>query len=63
MKFHACPCCGSHSLSERGVYEICKVCNWEDDPAQSKDPDLRGGANGSSLNLARAAWKKRNAHE
>ncbi len=56
-KFHACPCCGSHTISERGAYEICSVCNWEDDPAQTKDPDLRGGANGPSLNEARAAWR------
>jgi hypothetical protein len=59
MRFQACPCCGSHTLSKRGAYEICSVCNWEDDPVQAKDPDFRGGANGSSLNEARAAWRQR----
>jgi hypothetical protein len=28
---HQCPCCGYLTLNERGGYEICKVCFWEDD--------------------------------
>jgi rubredoxin len=54
---NACPVCGEHTLSERGAYEICSVCGWEDDPAQSADPDLAGGANRESLNQARANWR------
>lgn len=27
----ACPCCGYKTLSSRGEYEICRLCNWEDD--------------------------------
>lgn len=54
---HACPVCGQHTLSERGAYEICGVCGWEDDPAQSGAPDLAGGANRESLNQARANWR------
>jgi hypothetical protein len=57
MKLQACPCCGSYTLMDLGAFEICRVCDWEDDPAQSQDPDLRGGANGPSLNEARAAWR------
>lgn len=26
-----CPCCGYRTLRERGDYEICKICFWEDD--------------------------------
>ena len=26
----ACPCCGYLTLSQRGDYEICVVCFWED---------------------------------
>jgi hypothetical protein len=26
-----CPCCGYFTLTERGVYEICPVCRWQDD--------------------------------
>lgn len=27
----ACPCCGCLTLDERGAYDICPVCFWEDD--------------------------------
>jgi ribosomal protein L37AE/L43A len=56
---HACPVCGQHTLSERGAYEICSVCGWEDDPAQLADPDLAGGANRESLNQARANSRRK----
>lgn len=26
-----CPCCGYPTIVERGVYEICSLCAWEDD--------------------------------
>ena len=26
-----CPCCGCLTLNERGAYDICPVCFWEDD--------------------------------
>lgn len=54
-----CPCCGSRTLGEQGAYEICDVCGWEDDPAQSKDPGYAGGANRDSLNTARKKWKEK----
>ncbi|WBW96088.1 CPCC family cysteine-rich protein [Oceanirhabdus sp. W0125-5] len=27
----SCPCCGYQTIAERGQYEICSVCHWEDD--------------------------------
>ena len=54
-----CACCGSNLIHDRGAFEICPVCAWEDDPAQARDPNLAGGANESSLTEARAAWKAR----
>ncbi|WP_286674588.1 CPCC family cysteine-rich protein, partial [Clostridium sp. ZBS4] len=27
----ACPCCLYQTIKERGRYEICPVCFWEDD--------------------------------
>jgi len=48
-------------LHERGAFEICSVCGWEDDASQSRDPTLTGGANALSLNESRAAWKAREA--
>lgn len=54
-----CDCCGSKVIGERGNFEICPICGWEDDSAQASDPDLTGGANDMSLNDARATWKAR----
>lgn len=28
---YKCPCCGYYTLDERGGYDICPVCFWEDD--------------------------------
>jgi hypothetical protein len=43
-----CPCCGYRTLAERGGYEICPVCFWEDDGQDDHDADrVRGGPNGS----------------
>ncbi len=55
---HPCPCCGFHALAapERGSFEICGVCGWEDDWVQYRDPTFRGGANAESLHDARAAF-------
>ncbi|MFM2477548.1 CPCC family cysteine-rich protein [Celerinatantimonas sp. MCCC 1A17872] len=50
----ACPCCGYATLAERGNYEICEICFWEDD-GQDDDDQLvnRGGPNHISLKQAR----------
>lgn len=53
----ACLCCDAHVIHVRGAFEICPVCQWEDDPAQAKDPELAGGANGMSLSAARLDWE------
>lgn len=51
-----CPCCGYRTISERGAYEICPVCFWEDDGQDDDDADqVLGGSNGSiSLTEGRA---------
>lgn len=49
-----CPCCGYLTLEERGGFEICPVCYWEDDGQDDHDADtVRGGPN-SALSLAQA---------
>lgn len=49
-----CPCCGCLTIEHPGRHEICPVCVWEDDPAQSADPHSREGGNwGCSLDEAR----------
>ncbi|KWV31362.1 hypothetical protein AWV63_18075 [Micromonospora rifamycinica] len=43
---YACPCCGYLTLGERGCFEICDVCFWEDDGQDDQDADrVRGGPN------------------
>lgn len=57
----ACPCCGYLTLSDwnGGSWELCSVCNWEDDPVQCQDPAYEGGANRESLMQARARFELR----
>lgn len=55
-----CPCCDARELSTLGVYEICGVCGWEDDPVQARDVHYEGGANQVSLQQARERWTKNN---
>src|SRR3569833_480962 len=49
-----CPCCGYPTLDERGDWEICYLCNWEDDGQDDHNADrVLGGPNaGYSLTLA-----------
>ena len=56
-----CPCCGYLTLSDwnSGSWEICSVCNWEDDEVQYRDPTYEGGANRASLEQASALFKKK----
>ena len=54
---HKCPVCGEFEFSEQGSYEICDVCDWEDDPVQLAQPNLAGGANQFSLTQGRQRWQ------
>ena len=55
-----CPCCNSLTLSAQspGTFEICSICEWEDDPVQFEDPTLEGGANTESLEQARKRFRE-----
>ncbi|WP_347405088.1 CPCC family cysteine-rich protein [Micromonospora sp. WMMD1082] len=55
---YTCPCCGHLTLFERGGYEICDECGWEDDGQDDHDSAVvRGGPNGRlSLDAARAGY-------
>jgi hypothetical protein len=62
---YPCPCCGCVTLDERGGYDICPVCFWEDDGQDDHDAnDVRGGPNYSlSLTAARANYRQIGAAE
>jgi hypothetical protein len=55
-----CPCCGYPTLGQRGAYEICELCWWEDDGQGDACADeVRGGPNqGSSLAQARRNFRQ-----
>jgi hypothetical protein len=52
----SCPCCGYPTLGERGSFEICELCWWEDDGTDDEDAEnILGGPNlGLSLEQARS---------
>lgn len=54
MEEMKCPCCGKRTVSE---YDICDVCNWENDPVQLANPKLKSGANEMSLQEAIETFK------
>jgi Cysteine-rich CPCC len=62
---YCCPCCKYKTLDERGGYEICEVCFWEDDGQDEQDANVvRGGSNGVlSLTQARANFQNFGACE
>jgi rubredoxin len=57
---YTCPCCGYKILSAEPpeTNEICQICFWEYDPAQSKDPYYENGANELSLSQAQKNFLK-----
>ncbi len=58
-----CPCCGYDVFSEPpGHYEICPICNWEDDISQLKFVETLG-ANEVSLLQAQDNFKNFGASE
>jgi len=53
-KLISCPCCGCETLAERGDYDICGVCWWEDDGQDNEQAsENRGGPNRVSLAMGR----------
>ncbi|MCY8937862.1 CPCC family cysteine-rich protein [Peribacillus frigoritolerans] len=60
MQREKCPCCGFPTLDERGGYDICELCNWEDDGQDDLYADeVWGGPNGDySLSEARRNFNK-----
>ena len=51
---NVCPVGGQAVLAG---FEVCPVCDWQNDRVQIMHPDMEGGANNMSLNQAKQAWK------
>lgn len=46
LKIFTCPCCGYPTLSARGIYIACSICDWEDDGQDDHEADeVWGGPN------------------
>jgi hypothetical protein len=58
-----CACCGYKTIEEKGNFEICPICYWEDDPVQEADPWVEGGANVPSLFTAQHNYENFGAME
>ena len=54
-----CPVCGKYTFKKSGDYDICPVCEWENDPIQLANPDEDGGANDLSLNEYKKEYKSK----
>ena len=54
-----CPCCGFPTLGRRASFEICALCNWEDDGQDDHNAEeVLGGPNADySLTEARENFK------
>lgn len=50
-----CPVCNRTDLED---FEVCPVCEWQNDQYQRTHPDAEGCANNMSLNQAREAYRK-----
>jgi uncharacterized Zn finger protein (UPF0148 family) len=54
-----CPICGEYEFEKKSDYDVCPVCEWENDGLQMKDPDFWGGANDLSLNAYKSEWERK----
>ncbi|MFD2115605.1 CPCC family cysteine-rich protein [Paenibacillus yanchengensis] len=54
MKRHNCPCCGYPTLEERRNWEICSLCNWEDDGQDDPHADQVWGGPNQDYSLTEA---------
>lgn len=52
-----CPCCGYTTLPERGAYDLCPVCWWEDDAAET-DAAALDGPNGTTLTEGQRLYQR-----
>jgi hypothetical protein len=52
-----CPSCGFPTLSEKASYEICPVCDWEDDGQDDSNADEVLGGPNSDLSLTDSRLK------
>lgn len=57
IRIFTCPSCGFPTLKERGEYEICPLCNWEDDYQDNAQADEVWGGPNYKLSLTESRIK------
>lgn len=55
-KLYRCYCCGYKTLEERGGYDICEVCYWED--TGSNEEERHSGPNHMTLKEGKRNFRK-----
>jgi hypothetical protein len=55
---HQCPACDYFTLANRGQYEICPICFWEDNGLDLDRPDVISGPNHLTLREARTNFQE-----
>lgn len=58
-KMYPCSCCQYLTIEEKGAYDVCRVCKWEDDGTLPQEFDKFSHANGSTLKDYRDAFLKK----
>lgn len=51
---YRCPCCGYRTLDDRGGFDICEVCFWEDDGQDDVDAATNRPLGPNHISLAQA---------
>jgi uncharacterized Zn finger protein (UPF0148 family) len=57
VSIFTCPSCGFPTLKERGKYEICPLCNWEDNYQDDEQADEVWGGPNYKLSLTESRIK------
>jgi uncharacterized Zn finger protein (UPF0148 family) len=52
-----CPVCGEYTFTGENDFDVCPVCEWENDGVQTDDPSYWGGANELCLNDYKKEWE------
>ena len=52
--YFLCPCCHFPTLTERACFNICFLCNWEDDGQDNHNAELVLGGPNQSYSLTEA---------
>jgi hypothetical protein len=56
-----CQCCQRFTIEPTSLYEICPICDWQQEPTLYADGELDlntiSGANGTTLREARGLYR------